>query len=123
MFSFLFKKIKSYFIFVFQGKTGFWKPKRNSVREAVDALKISLVADLLAIGLIIACVIVGYSFFAPLFNSDNPEDVPIFLGIFGLIIIFVWIVIIPILYQQELNKRVSSSSARKVRKSTNQKPK
>ena len=116
----------SHLIFVFQKKAKLWEPKQNSVREAVNALKISFCSDLAALGILLISFIIGYNFFSSLRYSNTPEDAELFTGIAGLIMIFSWIIITPSLYQQELNKelrRTAKQSTKKKTRTVKQKPK
>jgi hypothetical protein len=92
-------------IFVSQKKAKLWEPKQNSVREAINALKISFCSDLVGLGFIVIALVLGYS----LFGLSKSNDAELVAGIAGLAMIFSWMITTPILYQQELNKELRSA--------------
>ena len=117
----------THLIFVFQGKTKVWKFRQNSIREAVNALRIGFFSDLLTVGVVIILVIIIAVAFPSLLNF-NDLNTQLFAGIILLLIGFCsWLIVTPILYQQELNKELGRTTSKKPtkKKSTTvrQKPK
>jgi hypothetical protein len=90
----------SHFISVFKKETKFWKIQTTSVVEIVDALKISFLSDLIAIGLGLFSFFVSTSVF-----KLNKEDSETLLGLLVLLILVIWFFSIPLLYEKTLIKR------------------
>ncbi len=90
----------SHFIYVLKKETKFWKIQNKSVVEVVDALKVSFLSDLIAIGL-------GLFLFFTLGAALklNEKDAETFSGIIVLVILPIWFFLMPLLYEKALLKR------------------
>ena len=94
----------SHFILVFKKETRFWKIQTESVVEAVNALKISFLSDLITIGLgLFLFFTLNYVF---KFNKENAETL---LGLLVFLMLVVWFFSIPLLYEKALVKRKSKT--------------
>jgi hypothetical protein len=94
----------SHFILVFKRETRFWKIQTESVVEAVNALKISFLSDLIAIGLgLLLFFTLNYIF---KFNEKDAETV---LGLLVFLMLIIWFFSIPLLYEKALVKRKSKT--------------
>lgn len=98
----------SHFVFVFKGQTKLWKIQTKSVAEAVDALKISFLSDLIAIGSGIFFAILGYI----LKLNDKIKEPEVFLGGIVLLMLVVWFFSIPLLYEKALVARESKAKSK-----------
>ena len=89
---------------VFKGETRFWKIQTESVVEAVNALKISFLSDLIAIGLgLFLFFTLNYIF------KFNEKDVETVLGLLVFLMLIIWFFSIPLLYEKALVKRKSKT--------------
>jgi hypothetical protein len=94
----------SHFILVFKRETRFWKIQTESVVEAVNALKVSFLSDLIAIGLgLLLFFTLNYIF---KFNEKDAETV---LGLLVFLMLIIWFFSIPLLYEKALVKRKSKT--------------
>lgn len=109
---------------VLEGKTKVWKIKKESVWEAGNAFKIYLYSDLIALGFLV-CGFMPILHLATVSNisvSSVDSDRAILVGCLFILLILatfcVWVISMPILYQQELNKELR----RTPKKATQKKP-
>ena len=87
---------------VFRKETRFWKIQTESVVEVVNALKISFLSDLIAIGLgLFLFFALNYAF------KFNEQDAETLLGLLVLLMFVIWFFSIPLLYEKALVKRKS----------------
>lgn len=94
----------SHFIYVLKKETKFWKIQNKSVVEAIDALKISFLSDLIAIGLGLGLfLILGATL------KLNEKDAEILSGLIVLVILPIWFFLMPLLYEKALVKRKSKT--------------
>ena len=87
---------------VFKRETQFWKIQTKSVVEVVDALKVSFLSDLIAVGSgLFLFFTLNYTF---KFNGENTETL---LGLTVLLVLVIWFFSIPLLYEKALSKQKS----------------
>jgi hypothetical protein len=90
----------NHFISVFKKETKFWEIQSKSVVEAVDALKISFLSDLIAIGLgLFLFFIVGSAL------KLDGKDAETFSGLIVLLMFPLWFFSMPLFYERALIKR------------------
>jgi hypothetical protein len=93
----------SHLISVFKKETRFWKIQTKSIVEVFNALKISFLSDLIAIGLGLFLFTLNYAF---KFYKQDPDT----LLILVVLSMFVsWFYSVPLLYENALVKRKSKT--------------
>lgn len=90
----------NHLILVIKKETKFWQIQNESVVESIDALKISFISDLIALGFGIFFVILGYAF-----KLNTREDAETLLGLIVFSVLVIWFFSIPLLYEKALVKR------------------
>jgi len=87
---------------VFRNETKFWKIQVKSIVEVVDALKVSFLTDLIALGLgLFVFFVLGSAL------KLNAQDAEIFLGLTMCLVLVIWFFSIPVLYERAAAKRKS----------------
>lgn len=90
----------NHFFSVSKGETKLWKVQTKSVAEVIDALKVSFLSDLIAVGSgLFLFFTLNYAF---KLNGENTETL---LGLTVLLILVIWFFSIPLLYEMTLRKR------------------
>ena len=90
----------NHFISVSKRETKLWKVQTKSVIEIIDALKVSFLSDLIAVGSgLFLFFTLNYAF---KLNGENTETL---LGLTVLLVLVIWFFSIPLLYEMALRKR------------------